>query len=231
MNLGGKFIVFDGPDGGGKGTQLARLEAAITAGGGHVTRAKDPGGTAIGDRIRHVLLHENRLKEMAPRCEALLFMASRAQLVHEVVRPALAAGRTVLCDRFISATCAYQVAAGFPRDEVIQLGRSAVGDCWPHLTLVLDVPSDVGFSRIGRTPQNVAGMEKRPNPDVDQLKLIDGDEPDAIERRPLDYHRRVRELFLELPACYPAPVTIIDASRSAAAVATDVQEALRRAFG
>ena len=103
MNLGGKFSVIDGPDGAGKGTQIERLKALITEQGGEWVYAKDPGGTLIGDRIRHVLLGYD-LSEMDPHCEALLFMASRAQLVAEVVRPAVAAGKTVVGDRFISAT-------------------------------------------------------------------------------------------------------------------------------
>ncbi|MFH1746124.1 MAG: dTMP kinase [Planctomycetota bacterium] len=133
MKLSGKFIVIDGPDGSGKGTQLERLAAWISGRGGTCVRARDPGGTDIGNRIRHVLLDYD-LAEMDAHCEALLFMASRAQLVAEIVRPALQAGHTVLCDRFISATCAYQVAAGFPQQHVIELGHLAVGQTWPDLT-------------------------------------------------------------------------------------------------
>ncbi len=226
MNLAGKFIVIDGPDGAGKGTQLQRLEDWLTAAGLRCIRAKDPGGTPIGDRIRHVVLGYD-LAEMAPRCEALLFMASRAQLVAQVVRPALAAGQVVLCDRFISATCAYQVAAGFPRDEVITLGRFAVGDTWPDLTLILDVPADVGLMRAGRPPQQSL---RRPRGDDGQLAMFADAIPDAMERRPLDYHRQVRDLFLDLHAVYPAPVAVIDASHPPEVVFASMLEALRRAF-
>jgi dTMP kinase len=227
MNLRGRFIVIDGPDGSGKGTQLDRLAAWIAAEGGDCVRARDPGGTEIGDRIRHVVLGYD-LTTMDPRCEALLFMASRAQLVGEVIRPALVEGKTVLCDRFISATCAYQVAAGFPRDDVIALGRLAVGQTWPHLTLLLDLPPEAGFERTGRKPHQV-GRRARSRPHG-QVALIEGTMPDAMERRPLDFHRRVRELFRELPSVYPAPTVIIDADRAAADVFKDVQEAVRRAF-
>lgn len=227
MNLRAKFIVIDGPDGGGKGTQLARLEQLIAAAGGIAVRAKDPGGTEIGERIRHLLLHHD-ISQMHPRCEALLFMASRAQLIGEVVRPALAAGSTVLGDRFISATYAYQGAAGFPCEDVIALGRYAVGDTWPDLTLILDVPPEVGFERTGRKPSHAGKRGKAP---AGQMAMFDGATADAVEQRPLDYHRRVRELFLQLPGSYPGPVKIIDATAGVDAVSAAIVSALRAAFG
>jgi dTMP kinase len=224
VNLSGKFIVIDGPDGGGKGAQLQRLEQFVTRAGSAPRRVRDPGGTEIGDRIRHVLL-DHDLSKMDPRCETLLFMASRAQLVGEIIRPALVAGQTVLGDRFISATCAYQGAAGMPQDEIITVGRAAVGDLWPHLTIILDLPPELGFERTGRKPhhattKNVGG----------QLSMFSGASADAMERRPIEYHRRVRQLFRELPAYYPGPVVLVDAARDVEAVWLDVQEAVERAF-
>ena len=227
MDLSGKFIVFDGPDGGGKGTQLDRLKQTIEHAGGQWVYARDPGGTAIGDRIRHVLLGYD-LAEMDPHCETLLFMASRAQLVAEVIRPALAAGKTVGGDRFISATCAYQVAAGFPREQVIELGRLAVGNTWPDLTLILDVPPEVGFARTGRDTKSAQKAKKHAH--GDQLHMFADAHVDAMERRSLDFHRSVRRNFLALPEFYPAPVIIVDGTQPPDAVSEAIQEALRRAF-
>lgn len=227
MQLAGKFIVIDGPDGGGKGTQLQRLADLVRRAGGEPVFAKDPGGTPIGDRIRRVLLDYD-LTEMAPRCEALLFMASRAQLVHELVRPALAAGKTVLGDRFISATCAYQVAAGFPADEVIPLGHWAVAETWPDLTIILDLPPEIGFARTGRTAQRAA--QRRRSAAQDQLNMFADAQVDAMEARPMDYHRRVRELFQALPSRYPRPVELIDAEQDPEIVFTRIEQALSRVF-
>jgi dTMP kinase len=224
MDLRGKFIVVDGPDGSGKTTQLARLRDWISSLGLTAVLSKDPGGTEVGERIRRVLLSYD-LASMDARCEALLFMASRAQLVAEVVRPALRRGDTVLCDRFISATCAYQAAVGVPREVILDLGRLAVGDTWPDLTLVLDLPVELGFQRTGRTPQR-AGRRARDD-HAEQIQMFDGARLDAMERRPLEFHRAVRANFLELPTYYPRPVVVIDAGREPEAVFASLQDALR----
>lgn len=230
MDLRGRFIVIDGPDGAGKGTQIERLALRIRATGVACCTTRDPGGTEISNRIRHVVL-EYDLTGMAPACEALLFMASRAQLVAEVVRPALERGEAVVCDRFVSATCAYQVATGFHVKHVLELARIAVDPTWPDLTIVLDVPPELGFQRTNRSP---AASGKRGGATRglmgDQLAMFADAHLDAMEQRPLDFHRRVRELFLELGSVYPRPVRTVDATATPDAVEAAVWQAVSDVF-
>lgn len=223
--LRGKFIVFDGPDGSGKSTQRELFGARLQAAGADIVHTRDPGGTEFGDMIKAILL-DHDLGKMDVRCETFLFMASRAQLVGEVVEPALAAGRTVLCDRFISSTCAYQVAAGYDLGRVLELGRYAVDNTWPDLTVIVDVAPESGFARIGRQPNHAGKNRGR---DAGQRTLIQGALPDAMEARPLDFHRRVRETLLQLPEKYPKPVVIVDGEGDSDAVHTRVWEAIARA--
>ncbi len=225
VKLPGKLIVLDGMDGSGKSSHHRRLESELVAAGLKVTSCRDPGGTEIGDRIRSVLL-DHDLSAMDVNCETMLFMASRAQLVAEVIRPALAAGNTVLCDRFVSSTCAYQGAAGYDPRRVIELARFAIGDCWPLLTVILDVDPQLGFQRIGRKPQHAGKNRKKT---TSESPLISGTDTDAMEARPIEFHRRVRKIFQELPAYYPAPVVAVDASADVDTVYRRILEELSRA--
>lgn len=226
QRLRGKFIVFDGVDGAGKGEQRERLTQWLRDRKVPVHTARDPGGTEIGDRIRHVLLDYD-LSKMDVRCEALLFMASRAQLVAERVRPWLARGDCcVIGDRYVSATCAYQGAAGYDPRRVIDLARLAVEDTWPHLTLVIDLPPEEGFHRTGHG----ARSRRKTNDVHGQIRLMPDTHADAMERRPLSFHQKVRNMFLDLPAYYPAPVVIIDGAGSKGDVQERVMDALNDAF-
>lgn len=198
--LTGKFLVIDGPDGAGKSTQLTRLTDGLRAEGLEVTTTRDPGGTVIGDRIRDILL-DGRHGEMAVACETMLYMASRAQLVEQVVRPALAAGRCVLCDRFISATVAYQGAGGADEAQILSVGKVAVGDTWPDLTILLDLDSATGLSRVGS-------------------------EPDRMEARGLEFHRRVRDGFLRQAKQRPDRYAVVDATGEADEVAQRIRRVL-----
>jgi dTMP kinase len=207
--LRGKFLVLDGPDGSGKTAQLGLLAESLESQGVAVVGAADPGGTRIGDQISRLLKYDAE-GYMDVNTEVMLFMASRAQLVSEVVKPALAEGKTVLGDRFISSTCAYQGSNGYPTDRIIQLGRFAVGDTWPHLTIVIDVPAEEGLERTGRKRHQKTKVN---HTDAGQNYLFHNVVVDRFDSRPLDYHRRVRAEFLKLPGYYPGVVKIVSASQ------------------
>jgi len=242
-SLAAKFIVFDGPDGCGKTTQRDLLAQHLRNQGLDVVTCKDPGGTDVGDRIRHILLDFD-LSEMDVRCEALLFMASRAQLVGQVIEPALKQRKVVLCDRFVSATCAYQGAAGHDMQRIIDLAPYAIGNTWPDLTIVLDVEVKTGFERIGRKPHHTgrtrwqAGKNRKRH--AGQHGMFDDALTDAMEARPLEFHRKVRQNFISLQntptrpgGCeYPAPVALIDTTNSPGpdAVHQDVLSMIEQQF-
>jgi dTMP kinase len=199
----GVFLVLDGPDGGGKSTQAARLASWLRDAGRDVVTCRDPGGTALGERVREILLAHDTVP-ISLRTEMLLYMASRAQLVEEVIAPALAAGRVVVSDRYLLANIVYQGSAGgLMEEEIALVGMVATGGLLPDLTLILDVAPHVASARVSR-PR------------------------DRIEDRPLFYHERVRAGYLaaatavagsepnngEPPLCpyYPAPIVLIDSS-------------------
>lgn len=202
--LAGKFLVIDGPDGAGKSTQQALLAQWLRGEGLAVRETRDPGGTSIGDRIREVLL-DTRHGEMAVATELMLYMASRAQLAAEVVRPALEAGRCVLCDRWVSATIAYQGAGGADPEVVRTVARAAVGElAKPDLTLLLDLPVEEGLGRKSDTS------------------------PDRMEARDVEFHRRVRELFLAQAEQAPDRFAVVEASSPAERVQDALRSAVRR---
>jgi dTMP kinase len=207
QQLAGRFVVFDGPDGSGKSTQFARFAAWCREQGMRVTEVREPGGTTIGEQIRTILL-DPRNDEMELRCEMLLYMASRAQLVARRIRPALAAGEFVLADRFISSTLAYQGAAGgLAREEILRVGHVAVGDCWPHLTVIFDVDEATASRRL------VGGASKRARP-TSQLGLF----ADRMEQQGAEYRRRVREGYLYEAGVAPERYAVIDATKEPDAV-------------
>ncbi|MGC9454834.1 MAG: dTMP kinase [Phycisphaerae bacterium] len=188
-NLAGKFIVIDGPDGAGKTTQQKLLAQWLRDAGMRVVETQDPGGTAIGDNIRRILL-DGKHSEMAVATELMLYMASRAQLAEEVIRPALARGDCVLCDRWVSATIAYQGAGGADAGQIQTVAAVAVGElAKPDLTLLLDLPAETGLQRKGKDAA-----------------------PDRMEAKDIEFHRRVRELFLAQAEQYPQRFAVIDAS-------------------
>ncbi len=207
--LPGKFIVLDGPDGAGKTTQLQLLASRLESEGLTVCLVRDPGGTAIGEQVRQILLNPIS-GEIDPACEMLLFMACRAQLVAAIIRPALAAGQVVLCDRFVSSTVAYQGASGVDTGGVINIWQTAGGEFWPDLTIVLDLPAETGMRRVSQRNGEAEG--------------------DRMEQRPDAYHQRVREIFHTLGDSYPAPVRYVQADRGIDAVVADVAAAIEETF-
>lgn len=141
------LIVLEGPEGAGKSTQIKLLAEALTQAGETVVSLREPGGTALGEEIRKVLLHDAAL-DIVPRAESLLFMAARAQIVEIAIVPALARGETVLIDRFFLSTYAYQMAGrGLPFDQVIAANKLATGGLRPDLTILLTMPASEGLAR------------------------------------------------------------------------------------
>lgn len=204
--LRGKFIVLDGPDGCGKTVQLELLATYLVDQGITIVQTTDPGGTRIGNQISHLLKYGAKGR-MDVTTEAMLFMASRAQLVAEVVRPALKEGKTVLCDRFVSSTCAYQGSNGYPVEEIIELGRSAVGDVWPDLTIIIDIPVEEGRERTGHKKYQKTKVNLK---DANQAYLFENAVTDRFDSRTLEYHRKVRRWFLNIGQYYPGTVKVVD---------------------
>lgn len=199
----GLFITFEGPDGSGKTTQLARLSEKLkTLYGENVVVTREPGGTAIGDKIRKILLSPVH-QEMAEETEVLLYAASRAQHVREVIAPALSRGAIVLCDRYIDASIAYQAyGLGQKPEEVAEISRYASGSLQPHRTYLLDVPVEVSRKRLlSRTGE--AGL-------------------DRIEQKQQEYHERVREGFLTLANQFPERIRVVDADRTEEEIAAEI---------
>lgn len=171
--MGGRLVVFEGTEGVGKSTQLHRLAAALDAVGRAALLLREPGGTPLGDEVRRLVLDPATGIEVDAAAEALLFMASRAQLVERVIRPALRDGRTVLVDRFLLSTYAYQVhGRGLDADRVRAANRLAVGDLVPDLTLLLRLPGAEGMRRAAHRSG-----------------------PDRIERIGSAFHERVAAAF------------------------------------
>ena len=146
----GILISFEGSEGCGKSTQIRRLADRLEeVDHRDVVVTREPGGTVIGEDIRHLLMHADSSKNIFPETELLLFAASRAQLVREIIYPAVQDGKIVLCDRFLDSTTVYQgVARQIADDPVTQINAFAVGDVVPDLTVILDVPAEVGLERI-----------------------------------------------------------------------------------
>ena len=199
--LRGKFIAFDGGEGCGKTTQIGLLRDRLASIGLSVLAVRDPGTTRIGELIRAILLNPDH-NEMGMRCEMLLYMAARAQMMHEVIRPALDAGQVVLTDRFVSSTLSYQLGGdGLTADEILATAQIALNHRLPDLTIILDMPPERAIERVKRAK-------------------------DRIEQRPLSYHQQVRANFLSQAEAHPKRYQLVSAERSVNEVRDDVWAAV-----
>jgi dTMP kinase len=213
----GIFLTLEGPDGAGKTTQQRRLAARLRGLDFDVFVTREPGGTAIGEQIRKVLLDATN-KGMTPQTEMLLFAASRAQFVADMVRPALAMGKIVLSDRYVHASLAYQGhARGLGVDLVRKVNEVATGGLMPDVTLLLDVPPEVGLVRDpSKLLQAQGALELVDAPGAASSRAREASHsyiPDRFQQEDLAFHRRVREGFLLL-AAEDARVRVIDATGS-----------------
>jgi dTMP kinase len=204
----GRLITFEGGEGAGKSTQIERLATALCAAGITVVVSREPGGTAGAEAIRDLLV-KGPPERWLPLSETLLLLAARLDHVERRIRPALAAGQWILCDRFVDSTRVYQgMAAAVGVELVNRLQAATIGDLAPDLTLILDVPVEVGLARRGRN-----ASESR------------------FEDKGVAFHQRVRDGFLQLAAEEPARCRVIDAAQGADAVAAALREAVAVRFG
>ena len=193
------FVTLEGTEGVGKSTSLAFIEQILSAAGHHVVVTREPGGTQLGEQIRNLILEGNH-QYLSAEIEALLMFAARAQHLNEVIRPALADGAWVLCDRFTDSTFAYQGGGrGVSARFLTSLKVAIQGNLEPDLTLLFDAPIEIGIARIAKR------------------------KPDHFERENREFFERVRSAYLNLVARFPDRIKLINADQSI----TDVQRELK----
>jgi dTMP kinase len=189
----GVLISFEGSEGSGKSTQIAHLAEQLQEVGRKVISTREPGGTEIGEQIRNIIVHNSKGDEMCAETELLLFAASRAQLVREIIAPNLLKGVVVLCDRYIDSSTVYQgVARNLSRDPVQQINQFAVGNVLPDLTIVLDVPTGVSLNRINQRASDL---------------------PNRMERENIDFYKKVRDGYLVLARSLPRRFFVVDGTQ------------------
>ena len=209
-----RFITFEGIEGSGKTVVSREVHRALAAAGVNAVLVREPGGTPVSEEIRRLLLDPAR-PEIVPKAELFLYLASRAQLVGEVIRPALEGGRSVLCDRFMDASVAYQGwARGLGEELVERFNDFAVGGTVPDRTFLLDCPVAAGLAR-GPARRERDGVGVR----------------DRLEREAIDFHEKVREGYLRLASREPGRIVVVDASRPLEAALDDVFRNLGSLFG
>ena len=200
------FITFEGPDGSGKTTQVKRIGRKLIEKGFDIVYTREPGGTEISDQVREILMNMKN-KQMCPRTEILLFCAARAQLVEEVIRPALQSGKIVISDRYADSTLAYQgYGHGFEQETLKQLLNFTTGNLWPDLTFLLDISAEKGLRR----------------------RINNQEEWNRMDDYQLAFHERVRNGYHQLAAADPQRWEMIDADQSEEAVENEIMQRLAR---
>ncbi|MEO0796945.1 MAG: dTMP kinase [Verrucomicrobiota bacterium] len=206
----GLLITFEGSEGSGKSTQIGLLAERLEDLGHEVIVTREPGGTSLGEEIRHLLKHAEAGNGMFPEAELLLFAASRAQLVRELIIPSLKAGKVILCDRFLDSTTVYQgVARQLSQDPVQIINALAVGDTMPDMTVVVDVPAEVGLKRARRRVSDL---------------------PDRMEKENIEFYQQVRQGYLILAKEMPDRFFVADGSQELDAVNLEIWSELERRF-
>jgi len=199
MSKRGRFITVEGQDGSGKSTNLEAIRSTLHEAGIDVIETREPGGTAFGETLRSILLKEKQL-EICDKAELLLIFAARAQHIEHVIQPALRSGRWVLCDRFTDATYAYQGGGrGIKGDLIVQLEQWVQQGLQPDLTILFDVPVEVGADRSSQRS-----------------------EPDRFESELRDFKQKVRATYLELAARHPQRIVTVNADRELELVRAEV---------
>ena len=207
----GKFITFEGSEGCGKSTQIARFVSALQDQGLEVIQTREPGGTVVGEKIRDLLQFDPETADLCDESELLLFAASRAQLVRNVIEPALVAGKWVVADRFLDSTAVYQgVGRGLDLTAVKAINGCAVGETIPDLTILLDLDVAVGHSRALAASQG---------------------KQDRMESQPLAFFELVRKGYLDLAQAEPDRIAVIDASKSIDEVTATIADEFERRIG
>lgn len=208
----GLFITFEGSEGCGKSTQIRLLEARLKERGRSVLLTREPGGTSIGEEIRHLLQFSKANSAMKPETELLLFTASRAQIVRELIEPALAEGTTVIADRFMDSTTVYQgVARQIDPAAVAFINHFATGDCRPDLTFVLDLDGSIAQERM-------------------KQRAVPHGQVDRMEQEPPEFYENVRNGYLRLAKENPERIRVIDSAGSIESIEAEIWSHLESLF-
>jgi len=206
----GLLITFEGGEGCGKSTQIAALKARLEAMGKTVVQTREPGGTALGESVRNLLQYDDAGQGMSPEAELLLFAASRAQHVRELIAPAIAEGQIVLCDRFLDSTTVYQgVARAIDSKKVDTINQFAIGDTKPDLTILIDLPPEIGLARVHARSDG-------------QL--------DRMEKEAIGFFQAVRQGYLDLAKSEPKRFLVLDGSQSVEELETQIWQRVEATF-